>query len=67
LPTGDIAKIVTVTASGEATAGITVITEAIAEKETAPKETVAKFGEIYVFSPEFNEDRVLEFANGRRA
>ncbi len=68
MPTGDIAKIVTVTASGEATAGITVITEAIAEKETAPKETVAKFGEIYVFSPEFiavhrDEPTKIEFWN----
>ena len=53
LPTGDKAKIVTITATGEATAGITVMTEAIAEKETGPKDTVEKFGELYAFSPEF--------------
>ena len=30
-----------------------VLTEAIAIKETGPKETVAKFGEVYAFSPTF--------------
>ncbi|MBI3758375.1 MAG: hypothetical protein HY269_01300 [Deltaproteobacteria bacterium] len=56
------------TTTGEAAAGITVITEAIAEKETGPKDTVAKFGEIYTFSPEFiavhrDEPTKIEFWN----
>ena len=68
MPTGDAAKIMTVTTTGEAAAGITVITEAIAEKETGPKDTVAKFGEIYTFSPEFiavhrEEPTKIEFWN----
>lgn len=53
LPTGDAARFVTVTREGEAEAGITVVTEAAAIKETAPKEIIAKFGEVYVFSPAF--------------
>ena len=53
LPGGDAAKIVTVTTSGEAQAGITVLTEAPAVKETGPKQTVKKFGEVYAFSPTF--------------
>jgi len=53
LPTGDAAKIVTVTNSGEAEAGITVLTEAVAVKETGPRQTVQKFGEVYAFSPTF--------------
>ncbi len=53
LPTGDHAKIVTVTQTGEAAAEITVLTLGIAEKETGPRDTVAKFGEVYTFSPDF--------------
>ncbi|HKV55466.1 MAG TPA: hypothetical protein VJN94_12585 [Candidatus Binataceae bacterium] len=53
LPSGDAAKIVTVTKTGEAEAGITVLTEAVAVKETGPQATVKKFGEIYAFSPTF--------------
>ncbi|MGH7879379.1 MAG: cupredoxin domain-containing protein, partial [Candidatus Binataceae bacterium] len=53
LPAGDAAKIVTVTPSGEAEAGFTVITEAAATKERGPRSTIAKFGEVYVFSPDF--------------
>ncbi len=53
LPSGDSAKVVTVTATGEAAAGITVVTEAIAVKETGPKATVKKFGEVYAFNPQF--------------
>jgi plastocyanin len=53
LPTGDAAKIVTVTRSGEAEAGITVLTEAVAVKETGPRQTVKKFGEVYAYSPTF--------------
>jgi hypothetical protein len=53
LPTGDAAKIVTVTRRGEADASITVLTEAIVVKEIGPKEAVSKFGEVYAFSPTF--------------
>jgi len=68
LPTGDHAKIVTVTETGDAAAGITVITQAVAEKETGPKATVAKFGEVYTFSPQFiavhrDEPTRIEFWN----
>lgn len=68
MPTGETAKIVTVTATGAAAAGITVITQAIAEKETGPQATIAKFGEVYAFSPQFiavhrDEPTQIEFWN----
>ena len=68
LPNAEGAKIVTITPSGEAAAGITVMTEAIAEKETGPKEAVAKFGELYAFSPSFiavyrEQPTLIEFWN----
>ena len=50
-PVGEAAQAVTVTTDGLATASITVLTEAVAIKETGPKETVARFGEVYAFSP----------------
>jgi plastocyanin len=50
-PRGAAARIVTVTATGPTAAGITVLTEALATKEAGPKETVARFGEVYAFSP----------------
>jgi plastocyanin len=53
LPTGDAAKFVTVTREGAAEAGVTVVTEAVAIKETAPKSIIDKFGEVYAFSPAF--------------
>jgi plastocyanin len=53
LPSGDAAKIVNVTKTGESQAGITVLSEAIAVKETGPKQTVHRFGEVYAFSPAF--------------
>ena len=53
LPSGDAAKIVTVTRTGEAEAGITVLTEATAVKENGPPATIKKFGEVYAFSPTF--------------
>jgi plastocyanin len=46
-------RIVTVTAKGKAETEITVLTEAVAIKETGPKQTVAKFGEVYAFAPSF--------------
>lgn len=53
LPSGRAAKIVTVSKNGEAQAGITILTEAVAVKETGPRATVRKFGEVYAFSPSF--------------
>ena len=53
LPGADAARVVTVTKTGEASRDITVLTEAVAIKETGPKDTVAKFGEVYSFSPAF--------------
>jgi plastocyanin len=51
LPSGAAEKVVSVTRSGAPPASLTVITEAIAIRETGPKETVEHFGEIYTFSP----------------
>ncbi len=53
LPGKKDAEILEVSETGTAEAEITVLTEAVAIKETGPKETVAKFGEVYEFSPEF--------------
>jgi plastocyanin len=53
LPDATASKIVSVTKGGTAEAEITVLTEAVAVKETGPKETVAKFGEVYAFAPSF--------------
>ena len=46
-------KIVSVAKEGKPEAEVIVLTEAVAIKETGPKETVAKFGEVYAFSPTF--------------
>ncbi len=51
LPDDTASKIATVTSDGPASAGIVVLTQALAIKETGPKETVKKFGETYAFSP----------------
>ena len=51
LPSAADAKIVSVTPEGPAEAGITVLTQAIAIKESGPKETVDRFGEVYAFAP----------------
>ena len=53
LPSGDATKIVTVTKEGQPQASITILTEAVAVKESGPKATVKKFGEVYAFSPAF--------------
>jgi len=53
LPDAAASRVVTVTESGAAAAGITVLTEAVAIKETGPRATVARFGEVYAFSPAF--------------
>lgn len=53
LPNEAASKVVTVTNEGSADAGITVLTQAVAIKETGPQETVARFGEVYAFAPSF--------------
>jgi len=54
LPDEAASKVVTVTAGEQsADAGITVLTQAVAIRETGPKQTVARFGEVYVFAPSF--------------
>ena len=53
LPDATASKVVTVTRGETAAAGIAVFTQAVAIKETGPKETVARFGEVYAFSPPF--------------
>jgi plastocyanin len=68
LPSGPANRIVTVTKTGEAQAGITILTEAVAVKETGPRPTVKKFGEVYAFHPSFiavhrEQPTQLEFWN----
>ena len=53
LPTGEARKVVTVTKAGQAEASLTILTEAVAVKETGPSATVKKFGEVYAFNPAF--------------
>ena len=53
LPDAAASKIVSIAKTGNAEAEVIVLTEAVAVKETGPKETVAKFGEVYAFSPTF--------------
>src|SRR5260370_34082542 len=53
LPDSAASKIVSVSKEGKPAAEVIVLTQAIAIKETGPKETVAKFGEDYAFSPTF--------------
>src|SRR5262249_28747707 len=51
LPTQSAAQVLSVAKEADATAGVVVLTEALAIKETGPKATVARFGETYAFSP----------------
>jgi plastocyanin len=51
LPGEAAAQVVSVSpGEGGAEAGMTVLTEAVAVKETGPKATVARFGEVYAFA-----------------
>jgi tRNA A37 threonylcarbamoyladenosine biosynthesis protein TsaE len=52
LPDADAAKTVSVS-RGDAGAGVTVLTQAIAVKETGLRQTVKRFGEVYASSPTF--------------
>ncbi|HVC45495.1 MAG TPA: hypothetical protein VND20_11815 [Candidatus Binataceae bacterium] len=68
MPNAAATKLVTVTIGGEAAAGVTVMTQAVAVKETGPRATVARFGESYAFAPAFiavhrDEPTQIEFWN----
>jgi plastocyanin len=53
LPNAEGSRVVTVATNGVVTANILLQTQRVAVKETGPKETVEKFGEVYAFSPNF--------------
>jgi plastocyanin len=53
LPDTEAARLVTVSTNGTASANVLVQTQRVAVKEGGPKETVARFGEVYAFSPNF--------------
>ena len=68
LPDAAASKIVSITKEGKAAAEVIVMTEAVAIKETGPRQTVARFGEVYAFSPTFiavrrDEPTMLTFWN----
>lgn len=52
-PDQEASKIVSLSTTGASKAFIVIQTHAVAVKETGPKETVAKFGEVYAWSPSF--------------
>ena len=51
LPDAQGSKIVSVTTSGQPAARVIVLTQAVAIKETGPRDTVVRFGEVYAFAP----------------
>lgn len=53
LPDAEASRVLSVATNGVAAANILVQTHRVAVKETGPQETVAKFGEVYSFSPNF--------------
>ena len=68
LPDARGSQVVTVTPSGPAEMGITIVTQAVAIKETGPAETVSRFGEVYLFAPSFiavhrDEPTLISFLN----
>jgi plastocyanin len=68
LPNAEASRVVSVTTNGPVAANILVQTHAVAVKETGPKETVSKFGEVYAFSPTFfavhrDEPTMIRFWN----
>ena len=52
-PNAAALKVVGLATNGTTEASILVQTHAVAVKETGPKDTVAKFGEVYSWSPAF--------------
>lgn len=70
LPNAEASKIVSVTSNTNGPIGATVYvqTHAISVKENASKDALAKFGEVYAFSPNFfavhkDEPTVIHFLN----
>jgi plastocyanin len=68
LPSAQNAKIVTVATSGQPAARVIVQTQGVAIKETGPRETVARYGEVYAFAPATvvvhrDEPTLIEFWN----
>jgi len=70
LPNAEASKVVSVSSNtnGPIRATVYVQTQAVAVKENGPKETVAKFGEVYAFSPNFfvvhkDEPTLIHFLN----
>ena len=53
LPNAEASRVVSVATNGVTLANILVQTHRVAVKETGPRETVEKFGEVYAFSPNF--------------
>ncbi len=53
LPNAEASRFVSITNAGPSAVSILVQTHRVAVKETGPKETVARFGEVYAFSPTF--------------
>ena len=69
LPSASAAAVVSVSGDpNTAAAGVTVLTEAVAVKETGPRKTLARFGEVYAFAPSVfavhrDEPTEIEFWN----
>ena len=68
LPNAQNARIVSVSPTDQPAARVIVQTQAVAIKETGPKETVARFGEVYAFAPATiivhrDEPTLIEFWN----
>jgi plastocyanin len=53
LPNANDSKIVSVTREGKPEGEVVIVTQAVAVKETGPKDTINTFGEVYSFSPSF--------------
>ena len=71
LPDPAASRVVSVGAEDSAEAAVTVLTQAVAVKETGPKQTVKRFGEVYAFAPAFlavhrDEPTELSFWNLQR-
>ncbi|HVB99367.1 MAG TPA: hypothetical protein VNJ12_08585 [Candidatus Dormibacteraeota bacterium] len=67
-PDKSASKVVSLARTGLAPVMIVIQTHAVAVKETGPKATVAKFGEVYAWSPQFiavhqNEPTRIRFWN----
>jgi plastocyanin len=68
LPNAQNARIVSVSPTGQPATRVIVQTQAVAIKETGPKETLARFGEVYAFAPATiivhrDEPTLIEFWN----